>query len=272
MDVSPHPFCTALGPSDTRLTTRFDERHFGKAFFATLHEAGHGLYQQGLPPAHYGTPCGDYVSMGIHESQSRMWENLVGRRRSFWRHFLPRLKAAFPGSAGTTEDEWYRAVNRVEPGFIRVEADEITYNLHVMMRFELEKALLAGDLAVADLPGAWNEKMKAYLGLTPPDAAQGVLQDVHWSAGLVGYFPTYTLGNLYAAQFFEKAKSDLGDLDEAFSRGEFAPLLGWLRSNIHAAGQRYPARRLVERVTGKPLGAAPFLDHVARKAREAYGV
>jgi carboxypeptidase Taq len=272
LDVSAHPFCTHLGPSDTRLTTRYDERQFASAFFGVLHEAGHGLYQQGLPTEHFGTPRGEYVSMGIHESQSRLWENLVGRRRSFWRHFFPRLQAAFPGTADIAEGDWHRAVNHVEPGFIRVEADEATYNLHVLMRFELEKALVTGDLPVADLPGAWNEKMQSYLGLTPPDAARGVLQDIHWAGGMVGYFPTYTLGNLYAAQFFEQAQADLGDLDASFARGDFAPLLGWLRVRIHAEGQRFTARNLVQRVTGKPLSAAPLLAHLGRRAAEVYGV
>jgi len=272
LDVSTHPFCTNLGPFDTRLTTRYDEKHFGGAFFGVLHETGHGLYQQGLPAEHFGTPRGDFVSMGIHESQSRLWENLVGRRRSFWRHYFPRLQAAFPSTADIAEGDWYRAVNHVEPGFIRVEADEATYNLHVLLRFELEKSLLTGDLSVADLPGAWNERMQAYLGLTPPDAARGVLQDIHWATGSVGYFPTYTLGNLYAAQFFAQAQADLGDLDASFARGEFAPLLEWLRRKIHAEGQRYSARNLVERVTGKPLSAAPLLAHLATKAAEIYGV
>ncbi len=272
LDQSVHPFCTNLGPHDTRLTTRYDERYFGDAFFGVLHETGHGLYQQGLPADHFGTPRGDYVSMGIHESQSRMWENLVGRRRSFWRHFFPRLQASFPGAADIAEDDWYRAVNHVEPSFIRTESDEATYNLHVLLRFELEKSLLTGDLAVEDLPGAWNEKMQAYLGLTPPDAARGVLQDVHWAAGLVGYFPTYTLGNLYAAQFFAQAQAELGDLDASFARGQFAPLLGWLQRNIHAHGQRYSARALVKKVTGKALSAAPLLAHLKRKAADVYGV
>lgn len=272
LDVSTHPFCTHLGPSDTRLTTRYDERHFKGAFFGVMHEAGHGLYQQGLPEKHFGTPRGEYVSMGIHESQSRLWENLVGRRRSFWRFFYPKLQAALPSTAGISEDDWSRAVNHVEPGYIRVESDEVTYNLHLLLRFELEKALITGDLSVADLPGAWNDKMKSYLGLTPPDAARGVLQDIHWAIGAVGYFPTYTLGNLYAAQFFAQAQSELGDLDAAFARGEFAPLLGWLRTKIHAEGRRFTARKLVERVTGKPLSAAPLLAHLAQKAKETYGV
>jgi carboxypeptidase Taq len=272
IDASPHPFCSNMGPYDTRITSRYDEGRFSNAFFATLHEMGHGLYEQGRPAGSYGTPCGEYISMGIHESQSRLWENLVGRRRSFWSHFLPKVQATFPSAAGISVDDWYQAVNHVEPSLIRVEADELTYNLHVLLRFELEVALLKGDLAVADLPGAWNDKMKAYLGVTPPTDALGVLQDVHWSACLVGYFPTYTLGNLYGSQFYEQAQADLGDLDAAFRKGEFAPLLGWLRSRIHGVGHRYSAPALVERVTGKPLSAEPFLRHVAAKAADIYGV
>jgi carboxypeptidase Taq len=273
LDVSVHPFCTGLGPGDTRMTTRYDENYFGDAFFGVLHETGHGLYNQGLPAQHFGTPCGQYVSLGIHESQSRMWENLVGRSRSFWRFFLPKTKAAFPDALGNvSEDDWYRAINDVRPSLIRTESDEATYNLHILLRFELEQAMISGDLAVADIPAAWNEKMKSYLGLVPPDAAKGVLQDIHWSGGAIGYFPTYTLGNMYAAQFFEQARKDLGDLDAMFARGEFAPLLGWLRQNIHSLGRRYTARQLVKKVTGKDLSAQPLLAHLNHKAAEVYGV
>jgi carboxypeptidase Taq len=273
LDISVHPFCTSLGPGDTRMTTRYDENYFGDAFFGVLHETGHGLYNQGLPIEHFGTPCGQYVSLGIHESQSRMWENLVGRSRSFWKFFLPKAQAAFPEAlAGVSEEEWYRAINDVRPSFIRTESDEATYNLHILLRFELEQALMTDELAVKDLPGAWNEKMKSYLGLIPPDAAKGVLQDIHWSGGAIGYFPTYTLGNMYAAQFFEQANKDLGDLNPMFARGEFAPLLGWLRKNIHIHGRRYTARQLVKKVTGKDLSAEPLLRHLNRKAAEVYGV
>ena len=273
LDVSVHPFCTGLGPGDTRMTTRYDENYFGDAFFGVLHETGHGLYNQGLPPQHFGTPCGQYVSLGIHESQSRMWENLVGRSRSFWRFFLPKTRAAFPDALNNvSEDDWYRAINDVRPSLIRTESDEATYNLHILLRFELEQAMISGDLAVADIPAAWNEKMKSYLGLVPPDAAKGVLQDIHWSGGAIGYFPTYTLGNMYAAQFFEQARKDLGDLDAMFARGEFAPLLGWLRQNIHSLGRRYTARQLVKKVTGKDLSAQPLLAYLNRKAAEVYGV
>ena len=276
LDVSLHPFCSGFGPGDTRLTTRYDENYFGDAFFGVLHETGHGLYDQGLPAEHYGTPCGTEVSLGIHESQSRMWENLVGRGRAFWKHFLPKAKAAFPealaGVNDVSEDEWYFAVNDVRPSLIRTEADEATYNLHVLLRFELERALLRNDLSAADLPGAWNEKMRQYLGLTPPDDARGCLQDIHWSGGAVGYFPTYTLGNLYAAQFFERAGQELGDLPGYFEKGDFKPLLDWLRRNIHSQGSRFRAPELCRRVTGKPLSAEPLLRHLRRKAAELYGV
>jgi carboxypeptidase Taq len=273
LDVSVHPFCTELGPGDVRMTTRYDENYFGDAFFGVLHETGHGLYNQGLPVAHYGTPRGEYVSLGIHESQSRMWENLVGRSRSFWSLFLPKARSAFPDAlTGVSDDDWYRAINDVRPSFIRTESDEATYNLHILLRFELEQAMISGELSVADIPTAWNEKMKLYLGLTPPDAAKGVLQDIHWSGGAIGYFPTYTLGNLYAAQFFEQARDDLGDLDAHFARGEFQPLLSWLREKIQSQGKRYTARQLVRKVTGKELSAQPLLRHLNHKATEVYGV
>jgi len=273
LDVSVHPFCSGLGPGDTRLTTRYDERYFGDAFFGVLHETGHGLYDQGLPAEHFGTPLGNSISLGIHESQSRMWENFVGRSRSFWRHFFPKAKEAFGQTlADVGEEQWVFAVNDVRPSFIRTESDEATYNLHVLLRFELEQAMLTGDLGLGDLPAAWNERMEEYLGITPPDDARGCLQDIHWSGGAIGYFPTYTLGNLYAAQFFEQAKKELGDLDGSFAGGDFAPLLGWLRKNIHSQGERYTARDLVKRVTGRDLSAEPLLNHLRAKAAELYGV
>jgi carboxypeptidase Taq len=272
LDVSLHPFCTGLGPGDTRMTTRYNPRYIVDSFFGVLHETGHGLYDQGLPAQHFGTPRGEAISLGIHESQSRMWENFVGRSRSFWTHFLPQTRASFPQAfEGVTEDDWYFAVNDVRPSLIRTEADEATYNLHIMLRFELEQSLLNDDLSTKDLPAAWNQKMREYLGLTPPDDANGCLQDIHWSGGAIGYFPTYTLGNLYAAQFFEQARKDLGDLDSQFARGDFAPLLGWLRQNIHRHGKRYRAGDLVRRVTGQALSAEPLLRHLRAKAA-LYGV
>ena len=273
LDSTVHPFCSGIGPGDCRLTTRYDEKFFGDAFFSVLHEAGHGLYEQGRPAEQWGTPLGDAISLGIHESQSRLWENLVGRGRPFWRFFMPQARAAFPEALRDVDEEQFLfAINDVRPSLIRTEADEVTYNLHVMLRFELEQVLLTGELAPADLPAVWNAKMKEYLGLTPPNDAQGCLQDVHWSHGAIGYFPTYTLGNLYAAQFFEQAGKDLGDLDERFALGQFGALLEWLREKIHRHGKRYTARQLVKKVTGADLSAEPLMRHLGRKAAQWYGV
>jgi carboxypeptidase Taq len=274
LDLTVHPFCTGIGPGDTRITTRFDENCFGDSFFSVLHEAGHAMYEQGLPKReHFGEPIAEAISLGIHESQSRMWENLVGRSRPFWKFYFPRLKDLFAGvTKDVTEDQWLFAINAVQPSFIRTEADETTYNLHVMLRFELEQMMVKGDLKAHDVPAVWNDRMKKYLGLTPPNDAQGCLQDIHWSGGSIGYFSTYSLGNLYAAQFFEQARKDLGDLDAMFARGEFAPLLGWLREKIHRHGKRYRAPELVQRVTGKPLSAEPLMRHLKRNAAEFYGV
>ena len=273
LDTTAHPFCTALGPHDHRITTRYEERFFSCAFFGIMHEAGHGIYDQGLLPSEFGLPLGDAVSLGIHESQSRMWENLVGRSHPFWQHFYPDAQRAFPEALGGVPlDDFYFAINDVRPTLIRVEADEATYNLHILIRFELEQLLIDDDLKIADLPEAWNEKYRRYLGIEPPNNADGVLQDIHWSAGLVGYFPTYSLGNLYAAQFFAQANADLGGLAEQFIRGEFQPLLGWLQSNIHQQGKRYPAADLVHHVTGRPLSHAPLLEHLLKKLGPLYGL
>lgn len=271
LDVTAHPFCTTLGPHDVRILTRYDEQYFPGAFFGTLHEVGHGLYEQGMPVEHFGTPPGESVSLGIHESQSRMWENQVGRSRAFWEHFFAPAQRAFPEALGQARlDDFHRAVNNVRPSLIRVEADEATYNLHILARFELEQALIADDLRVADLPGAWNDKYRQYLGITPPNDADGVMQDVHWPHGLVGYFATYSLGNMYAAQFFEQAEADLGGLEAQFRRGEFHSLLGWLRENIHRHGQRYTPAELVRRVTGKPLSHQPLMRHLRGKFTPLY--
>lgn len=272
MDVSVHPFCTDIGPGDVRITTRYDEKAFGDSLFSVLHESGHAMYEQGFLPEHAGTPLGQAISLGIHESQSRMWENLVGRSRAFWTHYFPTARQFFPSLADVSFDDFYRAINATEPGYIRVDADEATYNLHVLLRFEIEQALLNKDLSIADLPGAWNEKMQKYLGVTPPDDARGCLQDVHWSGGAFGYFATYTLGNLYACQFFDQAKHDIPTLETSFAAGDFAPLLKWLRTNIHQHGRRFSAGRLVKKVTGSALSSAPLLTHLRRKALEVYGV
>lgn len=273
LDTTEHPFCTDIGPGDTRITTRYDLHNFSDAFFGVLHEVGHGLYSQGLDPAHHGTPMGEAVSLGIHESQSRLWENVVGRGRPFWAYWYPLATQVFRDALGDVPfDDFYFAINEVRPSLIRVQADEVTYNLHVLVRFELERALLGGDLSMADLPAAWNEKYQHYLGVTPAHDAEGCLQDIHWSAGLVGYFPTYTLGNLYAAQLYAKALEELGDLPASFARGDFSGLLGWLREKVHHPGQRYRAADLARRVTGSPLDHRPLVLALREKYGALYGI
>ena len=273
LDPTTHPFCSGIGPGDTRLTTRYNPKDFGDAFFSIVHEAGHGLYDQGLDPARYGTPLGAAVSLGIHESQSRLWENFVGRSRAFWDHWFPKAVAAFPEAlSGVEVDAFFFAVNDVRPSFIRVDADEATYNLHILLRFELERVLLSGDLAVADLPSAWADGMRKNLGIVPPNDAQGCLQDIHWSGGAFGYFPTYTLGNVYAAQLFATAQAALGDLPAQFRRGEYRPLQEWLRDAIYRHGQRYRAADLVTRVTGTPPSPTFLLRHLREKLDPLYGL
>ena len=273
LDRSTHPFCSGSHCNDVRLTTRYSERCVNDALGSTMHEAGHGIYEQGLPFARVGTPLGESVSLGIHESQSRMWENQVGRSRPFWawlRGELPRAIGA--DSARFSLDQLYAAANVVEPGFIRVESDEATYNLHIMVRFEIERAVIGGSLEVAGIPSLWNKLYKDYLGLVVPDDRRGCLQDIHWSMGAMGYFPTYTLGNLYASQFFEAACTEMPGLLDGFARGEFAPLKAWLNSNIHAHGRRFTPSELVQRVTGKPLSPEPLMRHLEGKLRPLYGL
>ena len=270
LDVTHHPFCTEMGPDDCRITTRYDENFFSGSFFGTLHEAGHGIYEQGLVAEHYGLPPGQYCSLGIHESQSRLWENLVGRSKSFWKYFYPEAQQHFEALGDVGLDDFYAAINRVAPSLIRVEADEATYNLHIIVRFQLEQALINGELEVADLPTAWNESYANSLGITPPSNADGVLQDVHWGAGLIGYFPTYSLGNLYASQFYEAAEKELGNLHEQFAAGEFMPLKGWLNENIHCHGQRYSSPELAQRVTGQTLSHDALIRHLKSKLTPIY--
>lgn len=273
LDVTHHPFCSSMGPHDCRITTRYDAHYLPSAFFGTLHEAGHGMYDQGLRADQYGLPPGTYVSLGIHESQSRLWENFVGRRRSFWSHFLPLAQQSFPAALSDVKlDDFYFAINAVRPSLIRVEADEATYNLHIIIRFELEQALITGELSVAELPAAWRQKYRENLGIEPPTDADGVLQDIHWSAGLFGYFPTYTLGNLYAAQFFEAADRDLGGLDAQFERGEFQPLLAWLQNNIHRHGQCYTAAELGSMISQQPLSPRSLMSHLRDKLEPLYEI
>lgn len=273
LDVTTHPFCTTLGPRDVRITTRYDERFLPSALFGTLHEAGHGLYEQGLDKEYFGLPPGKYCSMAIHESQSRLCENLVGRSESFWSHFFPEVQKAFPNSLNDVDaGTFFRAINDVKPSLIRVEADEITYNLHIIVRFELEQELINGELSVADLPAEWNERYELLLGITPPDDGDGVLQDIHWSATYIGYFPTYALGNLYAAQFFDQADKDLGGLDEQFRRGEFDPLRQWLKENVHARGNCYSAAELVKHVTSEELSETSLVNQLRKKYQVIYGI
>ena len=265
IDTTTHPFCTGLGPGDTRLTTRYDETDFTSSLYGVLHEAGHGLYDQGLNRDEWGQPAGDACSLGIHESQSRLWENHVGGSRAFWDHWLPRAAHHFPHLAKRTPEQVAGAVAQVQPSFIRVEADEVTYDLHIILRFEIERALIEGDLAPADVPGVWNEKFRSLLGLEVPDDARGCLQDVHWSFGLFGYFATYTLGNLNAAQLMHHARRGVPNLDRSLADGAYAPLLGWLREKIHAHGQRFDGPKLMHHATGEPAQGGYFLDHLRSK-------
>ena len=272
LDVTTHPFCSSPGPGDSRLTTRYNPHHFNEGFFGILHEAGHGIYEQGLAAEHFGTPCGSAASLGIHESQSRLWENQIGRGQLFWEHFFPRAQQIFLDALSDVAfDNFILAINDVRPSFIRIEADEATYNLHIILRFELEQALIGGDLAPADLPGAWNEKFSTLLGMTPPSDRFGCLQDIHWSFGGIGYFPTYTLGNLYAAQFMEQIRDDLPSLDEGIRRGDFSEPKAWLNDRIHRHGQRWRAGDLCRRVTGRDLSPKPLMDYLRGKYSVLYG-
>lgn len=270
-DKSVHPFTSGFGSGDVRITTRFDPQFLNTALFGTMHEAGHAMYEQGIAPELDRTSVGEGTSLAVHESQSRMWENLVGRSRAFWNGFYGQLQQAFPDQLGDVDvDTFYRAVNKVEPSFIRVEADEATYNLHIMVRFELEMALMEGALEVADLPAAWNTKFDEFLGIRPPDDSQGVLQDIHWSSGMIGYFPTYALGNLIAAQLWAKIEEDIPDLAPRIEGGQFGDLLGWLRENVHRHGAKFEPMELLMRVTGSGLTAQPYLGYLRDKFGEIY--
>lgn len=270
IDLSTHPFCTSFDPADVRLTTRVDETDLRLCLFSLLHEAGHGLYEQGIDTSIVRTPIGQAVSLGVHESQSRMWENVVGRSRGFWKRYLPPLQKRFPAMKSVKVDDFHFAVNEVTPSFIRTEADEVTYNLHVILRYEIEKDLFAGKIKTSELPGIWNAKMKSFLGITPPTHSKGVLQDVHWAMGLFGYFPTYSLGNLYGAQFWDQAKKDLPRLESRIAEGKLLPLREWLRKHVHAPGRTYDAATLLKRATGQSLSIHPFVNYITSKFGELY--
>lgn len=272
-DKSVHPFTSGFGTGDVRITTRFDQGFLNTALFGTMHEAGHAMYEQGVNPEFDRTPLGITASLAVHESQSRMWENLVGRSRAFWAGFYRRLQEVFPDQLGSVDlGTFYRAINKVEPSLIRVEADEATYNLHIMLRFELEIELMEGALEVADLPEAWNSRFQEFLGMVPPDDAKGVLQDIHWSAGMFGYFPTYALGNLIAAQLWAKIKQDIPDLDRKIEKAQFGDLLGWLRENVHRHGSKFEPVELLTTVTGSGLTAKPYLRYLREKFGDIYSL
>lgn len=271
-DRSVHPFTTTFSINDVRITTRVFKDQFPSALFSTLHEGGHALYDQSGAPSLEGTFLAGGASMGVHESQSRLWENVLGRSLAFWQFYYPLLQEVFPAQLGNVDIEtFYRAVNNVEPSLIRVEADEVTYNLHIFLRFEMEQDLIEQRLRVADLPDAWNAKMEAYLGLTPPDDAMGVLQDIHWSSGLMGYFPTYALGNVLSLQFYQQALKEIPSLEEQFSKGEFGELRAWFKEKIHRHGRKFTPNELVKRITGvNELDARSYLNYIKRKYSKIY--
>jgi len=265
LDVTVHPFAASSGTQDIRLTTRYSPEDI-TSIFTAMHECGHGLYEHGVSTSLERTPLCHGVSSALHESQSRLWENIVGRSRPFWNHFYPALQEAFPGVLGDVEQErWYRAINRVKPSYIRVDADEATYNLHIILRFELEQEIFAGTVALADLPEAWNARFEEYLGIPVPNDSLGVLQDVHWSGGGFGYFPTYSLGNIISVQIWERALADLPDLHDGFEQGEFGQLHDWLRENLYSLGRKFTPQETLERVVGGPIDAAPYVRYLTDK-------
>ncbi len=272
-DKSTHPFTTSFGVGDVRLTTRILENYLPSALFSTMHEAGHGMYEQGFALSLRRTNLRDGASLGVHESQSRMWENIIGRSKGFWSHYYPQLQQLFPQQLGNVSVEaFYRAINKVVPSLIRVEADEVTYNLHIFVRFELERDLVSRAIHVADLPEAWNTKMNEYLHIIPDSNANGVLQDIHWSSGLIGYFPTYSLGNILSVQFFNKMVADNPTIPEQIAKGEFDAVLGWLRENIHQHGRKFTPTELVQRVTGGGIDAQPYINYITTKYTNIYGL
>ncbi|MBI5963095.1 MAG: carboxypeptidase M32 [Chloroflexi bacterium] len=272
-DKAAHPFETSFSVNDVRITNRFEPNNPLATLFSGMHESGHAMYEQGVNPEYERTPLANGVSSAVHESQSRMWENLVGRSLPFWEHFFPELKKLFPAQLeGVSAKAFYKAINKVEPSLIRVNADEATYNLHIMLRLELEIGMIEGNIAVKDLPEIWNTKMQDYVGITPPDDAHGVLQDIHWSAGLFGYFSTYALGNLVSAQLWEKINKDIRDLDEQIRKGKFDSLLGWLREKVHTHGHKYDPQDLIQKVTGSKIDSAAYVRYLTKKYSDIYSL
>jgi len=271
--ISVHPFCTHFSRDDVRLTTRFNTDFLNPALFGMMHEAGHGMYEQGSAPSLEGTPLSGGTSLGVHESQSRMWENIVGRSKGFWSWALPRLKKQFPGQLDNVDlDTFYKAINKVQRSYIRVEADEATYNLHIMLRFDLETDMIAGKVKPADLPEEWNDRFESFFGIAPPSDTLGVLQDVHWSMGLVGYFATYALGNLLSVQYYNKAVQDRPSIPDDIANGKFDTLLTWLNENIHKHGRKYTSDELTRRVTGEGIQSRDYIQYLQTKFSEVYGL
>ena len=272
LDPTVHPFAMSAATTDIRLTTRYDESDLN-SLMAAIHEFGHGFYEAGIDPGLERTPLSQVTSMSLHESQSRMWENLIGRSLPFWKHFYPRLQAAYPGQFDDVDlDEFYRAINKVEPSLIRIEADEATYNLHIILRFELEQEILDGSLDLVDLPEAWNARMTEYMGVDVPDDAHGVLQDVHWSGGAIGYFPTYSLGNVISVQIWDRVREAIPDLDQQIERGEFGELSSWLRENLHRHGRKFTSKETLERLVGGGIDSGPYLRYLKDKLGGIYGI
>ncbi|MBN2736967.1 MAG: carboxypeptidase M32 [Spirochaetales bacterium] len=273
LDESEHPFTTTLGMDDVRITTHFHEEYFPAAFFGTVHEAGHALYELGIDSRWAESVIADGVSLGVHESQSRLWENIVFRGKSYWQGYYPELSKIYPENFKDVRvDQFYKAINRVEPSLIRIEADELSYNLHIIIRFELEKRLFAGDIDTKDLPEAWNKAYKDSLGIMPSHNSEGVLQDIHWSMGAFGYFPTYSLGNLYSAQIYHKMKQDISDLEQDIANRKFDKMVQWLGQNIHQYGKFYRAKDLMKKATGEDLNPKYFMNYLNQKFGEIYGL
>jgi len=272
-DKAVHPFTIELHPTDVRITTRIHENNLLDCLTGSIHEGGHALYEQGLDIDWYGTPFCEAISYGIHESQSRLWENLVGLGKPFWEYYFPQLQKTFPENLSTVSlDEFYRAINTVKPGFIRVDADEMTYNMHIMLRFEIEQMIINEKVDVGALPGIWNNKMEEYLGIRPETDTVGILQDVHWSHGSFGYFPTYALGNLYNSIIYNEAKKDMPDLNNNISKGELIPLREWLKTNIHQVGRKQTAKEIIQSLSGGDLTVKPFIDYLREKYSEIYPI
>ncbi len=271
MDLAPHPFTTSFGYGDVRITTRYMETDGMSSLFSTMHEAGHALYDQGLDPKYRNTSLGRPTSLAVHESQSRFWENLIGRSQAFWQFAFPIAQMLFPEHLGNLSmEQFYRGINRVEPSLIRIEADEATYNLHIMLRFEIETGLMEGKLETKDLPEIWNSRMQAYLGITPPSDSHGVLQDVHWSGGMIGYFPTYALGNLISVQWWEKMVADHPNIPDEIASGDFSTVLAWMRENVHRYASRYDPQDLVQKITGSRITSEPYMRYLEQKYSQIY--